>query len=158
MSLRTICPWLTVLCIVVSPAVFAQSEVATISGRVADTTGGVLAGTAVTARNEATNITVSTVTDEAGRYFIPSLRPGVYSVIASRPGFKRSVDTGVTLQVNQAAKLDITLIVGETAEQITVEATTPLLETENSSRGAVIDERKIAELPLNGRDYNQLAT
>ena len=127
MSLRTICAWVSVLCFFVPSALFAQSEVATITGTVADTTGGVLAGAAVTARNEATNITVSAVTNEAGRYFIPSLRPGVYSVTASRSGFKKSVDTGVTLQVNQAARLDITLAVGDTSEQVTVEASTPLL-------------------------------
>src|SRR5260370_8586221 len=131
MSLRKICAWLIAFCFFAPPALFAQSEVATITGTVADTTGGVLAAAAVTARNEATNLTVSAVTNEAGRYFIPSLRPGVYSVTASRSGFKKSVDTGVTLQVNQAARLDITLAVGATTEQVTVEAATPPLRTAN---------------------------
>src|SRR5262249_14105875 len=73
-------------------------------------------------------------------------------------GFKQQVSSGVTLQVNQAARLDISLSVGDVAEQVTVSEEAPLLETESSARGAVIDGRKIVGLPLNGRDYNQLAT
>src|SRR5258708_35823738 len=99
MSLRTICAWLTILCFFVSPALFAQSEVATIGGTVADTTGGVLARAVVTARNQGTNLTVSTVTDEAGRDFIPSLQPGGHSVTASRAGVNKSRDTSCALQI-----------------------------------------------------------
>src|SRR5260370_28915053 len=133
MSLRKICAWLIAFCFFAPPALFAQSEVATITGTVADTTGGVLAAAAVTARNEATNITVSAVTNETGRYFIPSLRPGVYSVTASRSGFKKSVDTVVTLQLNQAARLDLTLAACDTSEQVPVQASPPLLAPQNST-------------------------
>ncbi len=73
------------------------------------------------------------------------------------PGFKQSVQSGVTLQVNQSVRLDIRMELGSTTEQVNVIATTPLLETETSGRGSVIDTQKIVELPLNGRDYNQLA-
>ena len=76
---------------------------------------------------------------------------------AERPGFNKFVNSGLTLQVNQTARLDITLRVGDVTEQITVSAEASLLETEKSGRGAVIDGRKIVELPLNGRDYNLLA-
>ena len=135
-----------------------QSELATITGTVTDSSGGVLANVSITVTNEGTNITATASTNEAGRYFIPSLRPGVYTLSAALAGFKKFVDSAVTLQVNQTARLDITLAVGDTSEQVTIAAEAPLLETETSSRGAVIDSRKISELPLNGRDYNQLAT
>jgi hypothetical protein len=75
----------------------------------------------------------------------------------SAPGFKQFVSNGVVLQVNQAARLDIELTVGAVTEQVTVIAEAPILDTESASRGAVIDQAKIVELPLNGRDYNQLA-
>jgi hypothetical protein len=136
----------------------AQSELATLTGTVTDPSGGVLVNVNITVTNEGSNVSNSSPTNETGRYFIPSLRPGVYTVSASLTGFKKYVNSGVTLQVNQTARLDITLAVGETTEQVVVTGEPPLLETETSNRGAVIDERKIAELPLNGRDYNQLAT
>ena len=159
MSLRTICPWVAVLGIVVSPAVFAQSKGATIpnAGKVADTTGGVLAGAVVTARNEATNITVSTVANEDGRYFIPSLRPGVYSVTApSRVQEKCRYRRHAASQPGGKARHYAGR--GRHGGADYCRGLLTLLETENASRGSVIDERKIGELPLNGRDYNQLAT
>ncbi|MBM3811862.1 MAG: TonB-dependent receptor [Acidimicrobiia bacterium] len=135
----------------------AQTELAILTGSVTDQSGAALSGAAVTAVNQATNLTASTVTNETGRYSLPSLRPGLYRVEASLPGFKKQIQSGVTLQVNQTARLDFLLTVGDVNEQVTVSAEVSLLETETSSRGAVIDQRKIVELPLNGRDYNQLA-
>ena len=75
-----------VLC-VCALSLFGQSEVATIGGTISDSTGGVLAGVAVTAKNEATNVSVTTVSNEAGRYLIPSLRPGTYTITTSLAGF-----------------------------------------------------------------------
>ena len=88
---------------------------------------------------------------------IPSLRPGDYSVTAESAGFSRIVRTGVTLQVAQVARIDLTLQPGAVSETVEVVGATSLLDTETSSRGLVIDQKKIVELPLNGRDYNQLA-
>ncbi len=136
----------------------AQSELATLTGTVSDRTGAVLVGAKVRVTHEATNLSTVAETNESGRYFIPSLKPGVYTVSASHAGFKTLVNSGVTLQVNQTARLDLTLEVGEVSEQVTVSAEAPLLQSETSSRGAVIDQRTIVELPLNGRDYNQLAS
>src|SRR5213594_2871249 len=145
------------VCIFMAPILLAQSEVATLSGTVTDSTGAVLNNVSITVTNQGTNLATAAVTNDTGRYFLPSLRPGVYTVLATLPGFKKFVDSALTLQVNQAARLDISLTVGDTGEQITVTADAPLLETETSGRGAVIDQRKIVELPLNGRDYNLLA-
>jgi hypothetical protein len=136
----------------------AQSETASLSGIVTDPTGAVVPNVSVTATHEGTNQASSAATNPSGRYAIPVLRPGIYRVTAELKGFQRSVVAGVILQVNQQARLDIVLKVGEVAEQVSVTAEAALLETESSGRGAVIDQRKIVELPLNGRDYNQLAT
>lgn len=134
-------------------SLFAQSEVATLTGVVTDASGGVLTNVEVTVTNTGTNLSKGAATNETGRYFLPGLKPGVYSVTASFSGFKEQVNSAVTLQVNQTARLDISLAVGEISQELTVSAEAPLLETERSSRGAVVDSRKMVELPLNGRDY-----
>ncbi|MFN7925623.1 MAG: carboxypeptidase regulatory-like domain-containing protein [Bryobacteraceae bacterium] len=143
--------------VLLTAAAYAQTELATLTGAVNDSTGAAVAGAAISVTNEATNVASSTASNDNGRYVLPSLKPGVYRVTVSHSGFKKQVQSGVTLQVNQTARLDLVLQVGDVSEQVTVSAEASLLETETSSRGAVIDQRKMVELPLNGRDYNQLA-
>jgi hypothetical protein len=135
----------------------AQTSTASLTGTIRDTTGAYLPGVAITATDSARNTALTTLTNEAGRFVIPVLNPGTYTVAAELPGFKRFVQEGLVLQVAQIARIDATLEVGEVSQVIEVTAAAPLLETETSSRGSVIDQRKIVELPLNGRDYNQLA-
>src|SRR5947199_823578 len=137
--------------------VAAQFESATLTGVVTDPADAVVSGAAIRAVNEDTNIEAAATTDDAGRFVFGSLRPGPYRVTATARGFKESVVPGVVLQVNQAARLDVELAVGQVTERVTVAADAALLETESASRGAVIDHTKMIELPLNGRDYNQLA-
>ena len=148
-------------CVVVScllvNSLWAQSESANITGVVTDASGALLTRVTVSLANEGTGAVTSIETGESGRYFVSGLRPGIYTVSAARSGFKKSVNAGLTLQVNQTARLDIALAIGDVTEQITVSAEASILETETSGRGAVIDGRKIVELPLNGRDYNLLA-
>jgi carboxypeptidase family protein len=138
-------------------AALAQQETATMTGTVRDATGAVMPRAVVIATNIRTNISARTETDEGGSYTIPSLRPGDYSVTAESPGFSKSVRTGVTLQVAQVARIDVTLQAGAVSETVEVLSATSLLDTQTSSRGLVIDQKQIVELPLNGRDYNQLA-
>jgi hypothetical protein len=138
-------------------AMHAQFETATLTGTVSDPAGAVIQNATVEAINEATNTATSATTNDEGRYNFASLRPGSYRLTVSAPGFKQSVSSGLVLQVNQAARLDFQMTVGAVTEQVNVAATAPVLETETSARGAVIDRTKIVELPLNGRDYNQLA-
>jgi hypothetical protein len=135
----------------------SQSELATLTGVVTDQTGAVVADAKVTSTSEATAATSAVVSNADGIYTLSALRPGVYTVTVSAPGFKSLVRSGVTVQVNQIARLDHSLELGATTEQVNVTSEAPLLETDSSGRGAVIDQRKIVELPLNGRDYNQLA-
>ena len=135
----------------------AQFDSATLTGIVMDPTGSVVPAVTVKAVNEATNIETSGVTDSVGRFTFSNLRPGTYTIKAVAPGFKQFVSTGFELQVNQAARFDITLTVGQVNDEVTIVAETPVLETQSGGHGAVIDSTKIIELPLNGRDYNQLA-
>ncbi|OLC48085.1 MAG: hypothetical protein AUH43_10285 [Acidobacteria bacterium 13_1_40CM_65_14] len=144
--------------ILLGPAsAFAQQESATITGEVRDASGAVVPSAAVTVTNIDTNISIATVTNDRGSYTVPNLRPGDYSVAADAPGFSKTVRTGLTLQVAQVARVDVTLQGRQLTETVEVVGASPLLETLTSSRGSVIDQRKIVELPLNGRDYNQLA-
>jgi hypothetical protein len=153
-ALRTLLAvWLCTL----PTAAFAQQETATIAGTVTDATGAVVPNAVVVVTNVQTGISVRTEATEAGTYVVPSLRPGDYSIAVERKGFQKTVRTGVTLQVAQVARIDVTLQAGALSESVEVVAATPLLDTLTSSRGSVIDQKKIVELPLNGRDYNQLA-
>ncbi|MCA1604376.1 MAG: carboxypeptidase-like regulatory domain-containing protein, partial [Acidobacteria bacterium] len=135
----------------------AQQETATITGEVTDASGGLVPKAMITVTNVGTNISVNTETNEQGSYTVTSLRPGDYTLTVEKSGFNKALRSGVTLQVNQFARIDITVQTGQVSEVVLVAQGAPLLETETSSRGSVIDQKKIVELPLNGRDYNQLA-
>jgi hypothetical protein len=150
---------ITVLTWVVLGAVsaLAQFDSATLTGVVTDAAGAVVSAATVKTINESTNLETSASTNNEGRFLFSNLRPGSYRIEASAKGFKQFISPGFVLQVNQAARLDMQLTVGEVTEQVTVTAEAPVRETETASRGAVIDHTKIVELPLNGRDYNQLA-
>src|SRR5687768_8998061 len=140
------------------PAVAAaQLETATIVGIVRDQSGAVVPKAVVTITNVRTSISVRTDTDAEGAYVVPSLRPGEYTVSAESKGFPRIVRSGITLQIAQVARIDVSLQTGQVSETVEVVGATSLLDTQTSSRGLVIDQKKIVDLPLNGRDYNQLA-
>jgi Carboxypeptidase regulatory-like domain len=135
----------------------AQTDTGSIAGVITEKSDALITGARVEINNESTNISITVVTNERGYYFAPDLRPGIYSVSVEHPGFKQGVRKGLTLQVGQTARFDFLLELGGTTEKVTVSAAASVLETETSDRGEVIDGRKIVELPLNGRDYNQLA-
>jgi len=138
-------------------AVGAQQETAKLTGEVKDSSGALVAGAHITVTNVRTNISVNTETNDQGFYTVASLKPGDYSITVEKTGFSKTLHSGVTLQINQVARIDITLQTGQVTESVEIAGGAPLLESETSSRGSVIDQKKIVELPLNGRDYNQLA-
>src|SRR5688500_16882632 len=105
----------------------------TFTGEVADATGAAVAGATVTVRNVATNGTRVVTTNDAGLYTIPALVPGIYDVKAEKPGFKVAARTAVELQVQQTARVDFALEVGQVSESIEVSGAAPLLTTENAT-------------------------
>jgi len=136
---------------------FSQSATGTILGTVRDPSGAVMTSVAIRVTNEQTNQAVELRTDTLGNYTAPLLRPGVYAVTAEIAGFRRSVHSGIVLQVDQAARIDIAMQVGEVTQAVEVTGQAALLQTESATVGAVIDDKKIVELPLNGRSFIDLA-
>jgi len=136
---------------------FAQTTTATLSGVVTDETGGVLPGAQVTVSNVATGVRRSTATDDRGRFLAPQLPPGPYELTVSLSGFDTLVRRGITLTVGQEASLNLPMRVGAVTEQVTVVGEAPLVNTSTSSVAGIVEEKRIAELPLNGRDFTQLA-
>ena len=127
-----------------------------ITGEVKDPSGAIALGATVTATNSATNVSRSTVTNDAGIYSFPGLNPGPYQVKVVTPGFETALRTNIDLQVQQTARIDFTLTVGQASQTIEVSANTELLTTENATVGTVIEQERIVELPLNGRSFFSL--
>ncbi len=140
-----------------APSAGAQSFTATLRGTVRDPSGAVIPGATITIRNVNKGWTRTTVTNESGDYVVTQLPADSYAVTAQATGFKTEVREGIVLQVGQEARLDFTLVVGELEERIVVTAGAPLVQSENAMVGSVIDEQKVKELPLNGREFWQLA-
>ena len=144
-------------CAVAIP-VYSQVATAELSGTVTDSTGAAVPNAKVTATNVATNIERSTVTGSTGSYIIPLLQPGEYVLSVEASGFRKSVQRGISLQINQQAQIDLALQVGQVSESLEVTAQAPLLQSESSSLGTVVSEKLVNQLPLNGRNFIQLAT
>jgi hypothetical protein len=130
----------------------AQQGKGTISGTVTDQSGAVVPGATVTVTNTGTNAAFTAVTNEEGFYTAPGLPIGNYNVTVARDGFKRAVRSGVTLQVDQKAQVDVVMTLGEVSEAVEVTAQAPLTETGSATVGKVIENRRMVELPINGRN------
>ena len=135
----------------------AYAQTAFLTGTVTDTSGGVLPGVTVTITEVQTRASRTSASDERGNYRVPFLLPGRYRIEAGLPGFKTGVRENVVLSVDDRLRIDFTLQIGEVAEKFIVVATTPLVQSETSSVGTVIDNQKVVELPLNGREFEDLA-
>jgi hypothetical protein len=134
-----------------------QNIYGSLTGAVTDDSGAVIPGVSVTATHVGTGVSRSAVTDERGNYRIPLLPIGQYSLAAELPGFKKEVRSGITLQVDQTGREDFRLSIGNVSDVVEVTAGAPLVASETSSVGNVIDSTKVVELPLNGRDFKNLA-
>ena len=133
-----------------------QSTNATLSGTVEDAQGALVPNAAITVMQIDTGQSRSTQSGVDGHYIITDLTIGSYRITASSPGFKTLVIPSVTLQMNQSAVMPLALAVGSATEQITVTTETPLLNTDTSSVGQVVENQSIESQPLNGRDFWQL--
>lgn len=139
------------------PALAQQLDTALIVGTVTDATGAVIPGVTVTFNHLATGTTYSSGTNSEGNYRSNPLRIGEYIVLAEADGFRTYSGSGVALSIGDVRQLNITLEVGAVTEVIEVEASAPLLQANEAAAGTVIENRQIVDLPLNGRDYLQLA-
>lgn len=136
----------------------AQVATASISGTATDSSGAVLVGATIQAKNTATNLTQSTVTDAQGGYKLLDLPVGSYDVQASMSGFQTEVREGITLVVGANPVIDFALPVGQAAQSVTVQAQVSQVETQSSSVSSLVNTQQMSDLPLNGRNYQQLLT
>jgi len=146
------CALLLFACAVASSA---QTS-AEITGLVKDPAGAAVSGASVTITNKATGANRNATTNSEGLYSFPSLPPGTYELKVEQTGFKISLNENIRLEVQQAARLDVTMEVGQVGETVTVSATPALLNSENTTMGTVIENKIVTELPLNGRQYLNL--
>src|SRR5213592_644796 len=137
--------------------VIAQTQ-ASMSGVIHDPSGAVIPGVSVTVTNPATNFVRSAISNEAGVYNLPGLQPGRYNIKVELPGFRTITQNDVELQVQQSARLDFTLQVGDLSQTVEVAGTAALIATENATVGTVIENKRIVDMPLNGRNFLQLVS
>src|SRR5262245_8004740 len=143
-------------CVMAFP-LFGQSGTATITGTVTDQSGAAIQGVRIAVRDTGTGFLRETVTNEVGLYSIPGLRPSTYDITAGSSGFHTYNQRGFSVEIDQIARLDIRLQVGDITQQIEVTGTTQALYAESATVGALIDQRKSVDLALNGRNFVQLA-
>lgn len=139
-------------------AVMAQAPTGEIVGTVTDPSGAVVSGVKLTLTNPATNARREIASNTAGIYTLPALPPGLYNLRAELTGFSAQNRNNIELQVGQVVRIDFILQVGNVAEVIEVTGGAPVLQTETTELGTVIEHKRILELPLNGRNYLQLAS
>ncbi|HMF77845.1 MAG TPA: TonB-dependent receptor [Bryobacteraceae bacterium] len=127
-----------------------------ITGQISDSSGAVVPDAAIALRNVNTDAVRRTVSTPSGDYTFPSLPPGTYSIQVEKQGFKRSESDNIIVQVQQTVRLDLALTIGQVSESVVVDASTVTLQSENASVGTVVENKRIVELPLNGRNFLQL--
>ncbi len=138
------------------PTLLGQEVGATLFGTVTDPAGATVPGASVTVTSPDTGKTASMKTQADGTYVFSALTPGAYSLTVENTGFKKSVQTGITLVVFQKARLDVQLEVGEVTTTVEVTGAAPLVESGTASVGGVVDTRQVTELPLNIRRFGSL--
>src|ERR1041384_1656017 len=139
-------------------AALAQTASTQILGLVTDATGAVVPNASVTARRVETGDVRSTKSNDTGNYIFPLVDSGTYDVTCTAAGFKTEARHNVSVELNQKARIDFQMQVGQAAETIEVSSAAPLLKTEDATLGSVVEQKRIVELPLNGRNFAQAAT
>jgi hypothetical protein len=134
----------------------AQSVSGTILGTVTDASGAVVSKAKITVTNEGTGLTRTIESDSNGEYVVPSIPTGRYTVVVEMAGFKTMALSSIDLGVDQRARIDLKLEVGALTESVTIEATSPLLQTSSSELGTTVTNEQIEAMPLNGRNFVSL--
>jgi len=136
--------------------VYAQAVTGNISGTVTDSSGAVIAGANIQVKNTATGVTQTTTSNSQGRYNVPDLTVGTYDVQASNSGFQTVVHAGVNVTVGSQLTIDFPLPVGQAQQTVTVETSVAQVETQSTAISALISPQQMVDLPLNGRNFEQL--
>src|ERR1700730_11874734 len=147
--------------ILIGIAIFAAvsfGQTAELTGLITDPSGAPVPDAAVSVRNVETGVNTDTVTNTQGYYTVTHLNPGNYELTVQKSGFKALTRPGIKLDVAQVARVDMGLTGGDIKDKVTVVAEAPIISTETAVVGQVISSKKILDLPLNGRDFTQLAT
>ena len=156
-DLRVISGVFLTLCIALSIGrLGAQSATATIIGTVTDTSGAAVPDAAIQVQNIRTGVSQSVASDAVGRYRVAELPVGEYQVQASKMGFATTVHMGITLTVGAQSVIDFSLPIGQQTQTVTVEGEVSQVETTNGAVGSLTDQKQVHELPLNGRNFEQL--
>src|SRR5215510_4475680 len=127
---------------------FSQAVNATLLGSVTDIAGGIIAGAKITITETNTGVSKNGFTNASGNYTFPDLQPGVYSVTAEHPGFKKETRRDLTVNVNSSVRADLQLQPGSVSETIEITAAPAILQTDRADTGRLIDSEMIEELPL----------
>ena len=138
-------------------SLFSQTPTATLVGIVKDSSGDRVTNAAVEIRNADTNEVRKVFSGPRGEFLAPNLAPGIYAVGITKEGFRALRQTGLELQLDQEARIEFSLEVGSLAQTVQVEASAPVINTENAAKGDVIVAQEMVEMPLNGRDFTDLA-
>ncbi len=146
--------WIGV-CAVAAAMAFAQTG-GQITGEARDPSGALVPSASVTVTNTATAVSRTTTTNASGIYAFPDLTPGTYDVKVAAPGFDTIVKANIPLQVQQTARIDFILAVGQSTQRVEVAANAAMLTTESATVGTVIEQQRIVDLPLNGRSFFSL--
>jgi len=155
--LRRVSAGVVLLFTLFTVSLFAQSPTANIVGRVVDQTGAVIADAKIRVRHVEMSELREVSTDASGEYTVANLPPGHYQIMVEKEGFKRLDERGLELQIDQTARLDFTLQVGAVTEVVEVTAAAPVLTTDSPMKGDVIASREMVDIPLDGRDFGDLA-
>lgn len=147
---------LTLLCLCLAVQVSAQVNNASLTGLVTDPTGAVVPNASVAVKNTATDVSNVTTTDSSGYYTFASLPVGTYTVTIELPGFKKAISENIHLEVGQKARIDTVLEVGAVTETVVVGSRAQLLTTQEATTGGVLENRLVAQLPLSGRNWDDL--
>lgn len=144
-------------CLASGVTALSQVQAGRIVGTIFDTQHASIPGAAVKVTNNATNVTRTVTTDSSGHYVLTPVEPGIYTVSATRVGFQTSIQSNVQVTVGEAVSVDLTLSVGAVTTQVQVTAAAPLLQTGSGSLSQVISSNQIGNMPLNGRNFTELA-
>ena len=155
---RTLYPFLVLSVLLLPASPSLAQNFGQFTGRVLDASGAVLPGATITVTDPQTGIAVTEQANAAGVYVFPNLLPGTYNVKVELQGFQSTVRNGVELQTQQTARLDFSLAIGTLAETVEITGSAPMINTEDTAMGTVIDNRRIVDLPLNGRNFLQLVS